>query len=431
VLGDPLVEAAIAVAAGVVFLWMFYVAVRVDWPEQYFATTDFSAYAISSSPLRYVLFRFAPVFVTCSVVAVSLDRRGSAVAAEAAFAVGLVHGSLTLGVALFQWARSDPKQRAHRASIAVIRAVALVGVLWVAVVAAATRTTAAFFIPTVRDLGTTLWTAGFAAVAGAFLVQYTRSHGITEPSLVARSLRSLPKSLRFVAEDECKSTGADIDLVFAIMAVENLQRPPWFRSLERAKSRLFKAGTYGIMQVTSAIALSDEESIRIAVRERLAKVNVKNRKGDLDYEALKRFATDYNGGPTYVTTLSAAYWTARVQRTGASAGAASNVTVGGSAASPSPIPREFKRAATKDQCMFCGTVIAAAEPAVAIADDSTDWVSTVATLSRDDVALAHSHCYALFRGLEGLARLKRTYDDVASTKADAARSEPAAGATGP
>lgn len=310
----PIVEAAVVVAAGVVFLWMFYVAMRVDWPEQYFATTDFTAYAISASPIRYAIFRFAPAFITCLVVAVTLDRRASPYTFTSTMLVAGIHGVSTLGVALIAWARSDKKQRHRRASIALIRSVALVGVLGVALLAAATRSQLSFVVPEIRDLGTTLWTAGLAAIGGAFVVQYSRSHGLEEGNLVNRALNSLPTKFIAVAVDAAASANADEVLVLAVMAVENLQRPPWFRQLERWKSRVFRDGTYGIMQVSSRKALSDEESIRLAVAERFASVNVRTPKGDLDYEALKRFASHYNGVSTYVSTLSTAYYAARALR---------------------------------------------------------------------------------------------------------------------
>jgi len=61
----------------------------------------------------------------------------------------------------------------------------------------------------------------------------------------------------------------DEAITLAVMVVENAQRPPWARRLERAKGRVIKKGTYGIMQVTSERPVSDSESIEIACRDHL------------------------------------------------------------------------------------------------------------------------------------------------------------------
>lgn len=401
-----MLDLAVTTALGVAFLWMFYVAMRVDWPEQYFATTDFSAYAVSSSPLRYALFRFAPVFVACVVVAVTLDRRGSEWGTSAAVSVAAIHGFGTLGVALIAWMRSEPKRRSHRASIALIRAVALVGVLGVSIVAAATRPLFAALIPGATELNGTLWTAGLAAVAGAFVAQYSRAHGISEASLIARALGSLPTRLRDTAAQVSREEGADVDLVMAVMAVENLQRPPWFRQLEHLKSRIFRSGTYGIMQVSSRLPLTDEESIRIAVSTTLAKVSVKNRQNQLDTEALKHFASEYNGGPTYYSTLLQAYLASRrsTSPTPSADLATPRVTTAADAA-PAKSP-----SLTRDQCMFCAERMSGSAPAVAISDAGAAWAPTADALRDLDVALTHPHCYAVQRGIDAVARLKRTFD---------------------
>lgn len=319
--------------------------------------------------------------------------------------VASVHGSLTLGVALFSWARSDPKRRGHRASIALIRSVALIGVLGTAVVAANTRSVFAPLIPGLGELNATLWTAGFAGIAGAFVVQYSRTHGITESSLIERALRAIPKGLREVATQASAESGADVNLVLAIMTVENLQRPPWFRRLERLKSRFFRSGTYGIMQVASKEPLSDEESIRIAVEDRLSKVHVKNKSGGIDAEALKRFAAQYNGGPSYFSSLWQAYFAAQqVNAPSAQTGTSS------AQGATSPVIATLKRRVVGGQCMFCGVKIEGSAPAVATGDSGSVWVASLDRLKAMDVAVSHPHCFAVHSGIEALARLKRTAD---------------------
>jgi len=300
-----LTDLLLGVIFGYAFLYVFYRAVQTDWPENYFGAGDVSAYEVSMTPLRYALFRFVPVYVTCIFVAVGLDRRES-FGAVGAMTLGGAHALATLGTALVVWARSDARQRPSRTSIALIRAVVFVGVIVVALAAVATRDMLAAFVPPLTDLVTAFWTALFAGITGAFLVRVSRG-ALGEYGLVARSLSQLPVRLLDLASAAAKESAADDILVQAVMVVENVQRPHWFRRLERLKSRLVRRGTYGIMQVASDRALSDEESIRKTVAERMAGVSVKFANGSLDVKALQAFAATYNPNPNFATLLLSAY----------------------------------------------------------------------------------------------------------------------------
>ena len=81
---------------------------------------------------------------------------------------------------------------------------------------------------------------------------------------------------------------ADEYLAIAICIVENLQRPSWFRILERIKSFFIPQGTYGIMQVSSNGYISDEESIHIAMRDYLLDTSGKSDMIDV----IKRYNAD-------------------------------------------------------------------------------------------------------------------------------------------
>jgi hypothetical protein len=309
------IDMAVGVLLGVAFLYVFYRAVQADWPESYFGATDVSAYAVSMTPLHYALFRFLPLYATCVFVGVSLDRRETP-GAVGALLVGVTHGALTLGRALVVWARSKTDVRQHRASIALSRAFVLVGVVVVAAIAAATRDIVSPIVPPLRELSAALWTAIFAGIAGAFLVRISRN-ALDQYGLVRRSFHEIPDRLFEVASAAAKLSGADEILVWAVMVVENVERPKWFRSLERLKARVAKHGTYGIMQVTSDRPLSDEESIQKTVAERLAAVNVRTARGLLDPNALGAFARTYNSNPSFSALLASAYSTIEQMRASA------------------------------------------------------------------------------------------------------------------
>ena len=90
--------------------------------------------------------------------------------------------------------------------------------------------------------------------------------------------------------------GTDASLVRGIMIAENLQRPRWFRRLERIKGRG---------------PISDEESVRRAVGGRLSGVQVLGADGNVDYTLLTAIAQRWNPDPTFVDLLWAGYFEAR------------------------------------------------------------------------------------------------------------------------
>lgn len=63
--GNVLTE-LIATLAGVLLLSVFFRSVKTQWPESYASVGQGLEELITSSPVSYALFRFAPVFLTCS-----------------------------------------------------------------------------------------------------------------------------------------------------------------------------------------------------------------------------------------------------------------------------------------------------------------------------------------------------------------------------
>ncbi len=62
------------------------------------------------------------------------------------------------------------------------------------------------------------------------------------------------------------------------------------------------------MQVTSDSPLSDEDSIRMAVRKRFIGVSVMSPEGYPDPDAVTQFARAYNPNPNFVALFEAAYF---------------------------------------------------------------------------------------------------------------------------
>jgi len=105
-----------------------------------------------------------------------------------------------------------------------------------------------------------------------------------------------------------EETNTDSALVLAILYTENLQRPRWFRRLERAKGKILRRGTYGVMQITSDHPISDEESIRLALADRLQGQQVKpDNSNCYDSSDLERVLRDYNNSDEFIRLASQFY----------------------------------------------------------------------------------------------------------------------------
>lgn len=146
-------------------------------------------------------------------------------------------------------------------------------------------------VPESADLSTTLWTAAFAGIIGAFVLAVSRGEAPSMTQLVARSRSTLSKQLWSFIENEAQQQGADVWLVQAVALTENLQRPSWFRRLERMGGNIVGRGTYGVMQVTSEGPIDDEESVRVAIRKYFAGTG---KQGVLDYEEVRGVLKSYN-----------------------------------------------------------------------------------------------------------------------------------------
>lgn len=302
-----LVEVALGVALGAGFLYVFYRALEVGWPASYFSVSSSIESGISVSPWRYALFRAAPVFLVLVFVKVSVDRAGSN-GTSAAVLVGLIHTGLTHGTALIglfsRRATADP----YRNPLIVLN-------VCVAALVAATTLAAIMLadqmrpiIPPLDAVASDLWTAVGAAVLGAYLAKVVTAKAQAGGQVSARSHRTIPRTLWELARSEAVANGTDPELVLAIMVAENLQRPPWFRRLERIKGWFWPEGTYGVMQVHSERPISDEESIRLAVSGRLKGLRIPmSLYGDqafVDHKALRHVIMQYNPDPRYADTVS-------------------------------------------------------------------------------------------------------------------------------
>lgn len=305
---------ALAMALGVGFLYVFYRAVETSWPTNYFSVGQKTDETVSRSLPAYLLFRFGPVYATCVFAGAALANSQSAVVVPV-IAIAAIHAALTSGRMLFELGRNHALQ--SRPLVTGLNVGVLVLTIIVGVVAALSASAFKRYIPTGDELSSSLWTAVFAAVIGAFLLRVTTAAATSDPAAgFARSRASITDELWIAAADAADSAGAEPRLVHAFMLVENAQRPKWTRQLERAVGRVVGRGTYGPLQVTSDSPLADADALRVAIADRFAgrRVPVVTQSWGTseDTQWLKVFASNYNPDTSYADDVVSAYqWVER------------------------------------------------------------------------------------------------------------------------
>lgn len=291
---------AVSAIGGALALHVFYRAVEFRWPSSYIGSGDAGLYRLLSSPGRYLIFRMVPVYSIAVVCAVSSSRLGASGSASA-FGVVLLHLGATNLRSIVRDLRQSPVVLRHRVPVVLIRTLGLLGMIGCAWLASVTTRQADEVVPSLDDITNGLFTGIAAGVIGAYIMKATSTGGDVE-QLLRRSRRQIDDAHWQLARQAALRHGADPRLVRAVMLVENLQRPPWIRRLERLKGLLIPAGTYGVMQVASPNPISDEESIQLAA-QRLSGESVWNDSGGLHYQRVTDASRRYNPDPGYPDLL--------------------------------------------------------------------------------------------------------------------------------
>lgn len=243
-------QTILGIGIGAALLHVFYRAVEFRWPESYVGAGDTGAYSILASPVHYIGFRALPVYVVCVLVATTSSRAGLSPFITS-LGVATFQGLSTSGRVLLHDIRRRTPALWHRLPLVLLRSASLVVALLAGTIAGYSYTALAPFIPPLDQVALGLWTAVLAAVLGAYLAKMTSGGGASTDQLLARSYRTLDRSLWELAQTRAEFHGADPQLLRAIMLVENIQRPPWVRRLEYLKARSKPPGTYGVMQVAA------------------------------------------------------------------------------------------------------------------------------------------------------------------------------------
>lgn len=303
------VETYLLMVSSIAFIYAFYRFFESKWPEHYFSPDDKTSIFVSLSLTRYLVFRFFPVVVITALIFSISKNFHTHERIILGFISGLFHGIITNGVSIVKILIKDSSVKLYINKFLQIGSNLLTLVI-VTIAGASGGYISSFEVtqklsPTFQGIVDNLWSS-FIAIALFFILRkvYSMTQNLQPVDIYERSYKKISADLLDYIKRIAEDNNADEKLVLAICITENLQRPKWFRLLEKVSWLIFrKKGTYGIMQVTSSEYLTDEESITISVKEYLS--NTKNI--NQDYLSIEAAVSNYNKDPNYVATVMEAY----------------------------------------------------------------------------------------------------------------------------
>lgn len=290
-------------------LKIFYKAFKNTWPELYFSSSDYISLFVSTSAIRYFSFTLLPtVLVTALVSAIAYKEWRIEYSLWYGVLVGLFHGTTSNGISFYKLVTRDGSVKVffdryfqivmHLVSIILLCLAGIVGIL-------ISKTPVVMgMIPSIDGIVDNLWAAFLSSILTGYLIQVYGAKFVSSIDIVSRSFDSLSAEIIREIEKASAKYRADKVLVMAICTVENIQRPLWVRNIEKLKSRVFKLGTYGIMQVKSNQYIPDALSIDSAVKKYFSNTQDK----EWTDVSLKRAILKYNNDKKYLNLVLEAYY---------------------------------------------------------------------------------------------------------------------------
>jgi hypothetical protein len=294
--------------AGCALIYLFYTAVRTRWPANYASSTNDFGMIVNRTVARYTAFALAPTYIVGLLAGTTVTRAGGD-GRLTALSIGAFHVLRMYSVKITRTLRND--HTATRIPALILDGTLAAGVILIAYVAGLGPGRFTFVVPPVDEFFKSLWGTVFVAMVAAIVISKTNVQ-FDIARLITRSRKEVGAKLITLARDEAKRVGASPDLAEAVLLTENLQRPRWFRTLERVKGRIFPRGSYGVMQVMADRPLSDEESIRKAVEIHLPDIQVDHDKNGYPvHRSLDAALKTYNPDSVFVDLASSIYWQIR------------------------------------------------------------------------------------------------------------------------
>ncbi|WP_116450524.1 hypothetical protein [Blastococcus litoris] len=221
---------------------VLYTCLKHVWPQNYFGLSGSVDPVVSRNMGRWGAFRLIPPVLASASAAVTADRIDGYPWLAAGLAA-LVHLQRLIRAAISDLQRGRNSRAAgHLALLALVASLMALAALF--------RDAFSGIVPDPRELVSNIW-AGFLAALGAVYIQQIVLLRHKPRDLLRTSFAEMPFRLQLYAFRKARAAGIDPRVPLAVMAVENLQRPPWIRRLERLVPRKLKP-TRGIMQQPGA-----------------------------------------------------------------------------------------------------------------------------------------------------------------------------------
>ena len=285
-----------------VILTVAYLAIKSNWPDSYASVSDFGTNLKINRPISYIAFRLGPVFIIALFVSVNLERSGYSVGLFAVPLI-LIHGGLTVGKASFELMRSKRNSR-RILQLLILHAMVFAALIFAVVLAVISRKSLEPFVPDVQTIIPEIWGALFVGILATMFYIVTSNRIVYSNNIVAKQRERIGQSLLDYATLEAKKAQCDPILLEAIMIAESIQRPKWFRRLERIMGLIYRRGTYGIMQVMSDQPIDDKESIDIAIYDHLhGSSDIVDSEGNYNFALLNQYIKKYNPSIAFVSQV--------------------------------------------------------------------------------------------------------------------------------
>lgn len=238
---------------------LIYRRIQSEWPESYFSLSDHWSQVKAQVPSRYVLFRFGPVVLLGAFFSRQLAEL-SWPAWPFVVTAASVHASLTSLRAVWRLVfyrgageRSAPLIVLHLTTVVAVAA-CLIGT-------ARLREHLSSWVPDFETIRDAIWAGLIASLLAFAFIRWTRASESNIADVVMAQRQRVGPELIWYARQLARERNLDPDLVETTILTESIQRPRWFRRLERLKGIVFRGGTYGIMQVRSSRPIGDRRSI--------------------------------------------------------------------------------------------------------------------------------------------------------------------------
>lgn len=273
---------------------VFFLAVKHEWPTNYFNLMGSVDPMISRNFVRYSIFRFVPPVVGVLAASITTERMGGSVT-WAVVAALLMH----LHRVLFGILRDLSRARFGRA---VAMFIVVVIVIATSVGATTIRSFFTALVPTPGELVANIWAGVLAAIGAVYLHKVSMVR--KEPKCIAaRFMEEIPWDVVQYALNRSVASAVPPEALVSVMIAENMQRPRWLRRLETWAPGLKSSRTLHIMQQKGAT--SDRHSIDLAL-ERYFEPRLPVPDDDWERDDWSRLAiADYNSAEPFRGLASA------------------------------------------------------------------------------------------------------------------------------